>query len=83
MSKQLAVIYENGVFRPLQSVSLPEHHHAIVIIPDAEEDWLDTEFMDNCAREVRSDISLEQVRQALASISGSLAEDILAERDER
>ena len=34
MSKRLAVIYENGVFRPLEPVSLPEHQRATVTIPD-------------------------------------------------
>jgi predicted DNA-binding antitoxin AbrB/MazE fold protein len=82
MNKHLPVIYENGVFRPLQPVTLPEHHHATVLLPDGEEEWLDTSFMDRCAQEVQGEVSLEHVRQALASIPGSLADDLLAERDE-
>ena len=34
MSKRLAVIYENGVFRPLEPVELEEHQRATVTIPE-------------------------------------------------
>ncbi len=34
MDKRLDVIYENGVFRPLEPVELEEHQRATVSIPD-------------------------------------------------
>ena len=35
MSKSLKAIYENGVFRPLESVDLAEHQEVTITIPDA------------------------------------------------
>jgi len=48
MSIQLEAVYENGVFRPLQPVQLPERQHVIVTIepatattprPMTQEEW--------------------------------------------
>ena len=36
MSKRLDVIYENGVFRPLEPVQLEEHQRATVTIPEPD-----------------------------------------------
>jgi predicted DNA-binding antitoxin AbrB/MazE fold protein len=35
MSKTIEAIYENGVFRPLEPVSLPEGEHVRVTVPAA------------------------------------------------
>jgi hypothetical protein len=45
-----------------------------------EEPWLDTEYMDSCAAEVHAHVSLERMRQILSKVSGSLAEDVIADR---
>jgi predicted DNA-binding antitoxin AbrB/MazE fold protein len=37
MSTQVEAIYENGVFRPLQPVNLPESKHVIVTIDEEME----------------------------------------------
>lgn len=37
MSTHVEAVYENGVFRPLQPVSLPEHRRVTVTIDDAAE----------------------------------------------
>ena len=37
MSTHLEAVYENGVFRPLQPVQLPEHHRVTVTIDDDTE----------------------------------------------
>ena len=81
MTKRLEAIYENGVLRLLEPVNLPEHQRVMVTLSEPEEDWLDTEFMDSCAAEVREHVSLETVHQILAKIPDSLAETIIAERD--
>jgi predicted DNA-binding antitoxin AbrB/MazE fold protein len=81
MSKSLEVIYENGVFRPLEPVDLPEHWRVRVTIED-EEDWLDTEYMQRCVSEADERVNLEAVRKALAKIPGSLTADFIAERSE-
>jgi predicted DNA-binding antitoxin AbrB/MazE fold protein len=36
MSNQLEAVYENGVFRPLLPVQLPEHQRVTVTIQDAD-----------------------------------------------
>ena len=51
----------------------------------AEDEGLDVEFMDWCAEQVRGKdvISLEEARCILAKCSGSLAQDIIADREDR
>ena len=83
MSKRLDVIYENGVFRPLEPVAVHEHQRGTVTLNEPEENWLDTEYMDRCAAEVQEHVSLETVRRILSKIPESLAEEIRAERDTR
>jgi predicted DNA-binding antitoxin AbrB/MazE fold protein len=83
MSKRLNVIYENGVFRPLEPVDAREHQRGTVTLLEPEEDWLDTEYMDSCAEEVQEHVSLETVRNILSKIPESLAEEIRSERDAR
>lgn len=48
-----------------------------------DESWLDVEYMAACDKEADQNITLESVRQILAKISGSISDDIIAERDER
>lgn len=83
MTKRLDVIYENGVFRPLEPVAVREHQRGTVTLVESEEDWLDTEYMDRCATEGQEHVSLETVRHILSKIPESLAEEIRAERDAR
>ena len=81
MRKNLEVVYENGVFRPLEPVDFPEHQRILVTVED-EEDYLDTTYMEQCTGEADMQVSLEMVRQALAKIPGSLTLDFIAERAE-
>ena len=81
MRKSLEVVYEHGVFRPLEPVELPENQRVRVTIED-EEDWLDTTYMERCAHEIDDRVNLEAVRQVLAKIPGSLTTDFIAERAE-
>lgn len=48
-----------------------------------ENDWLDTEFHRYCEARADYSITLEQVRKEASSIPGSLADDIIADREER
>jgi predicted DNA-binding antitoxin AbrB/MazE fold protein len=87
MSRQLDVIYENGVFRPLEPVDVPEHQRMTIMISEvsmvpSQEELFDTEYERWAATQVKEDISLEAVRQALSKIPGSLTADFLAERAE-
>ena len=78
-------IYENGVLRPLESLTLSYLQHVLVTIsPFPEtgetagyfepEEWQATKH---------DEISLQEVRRALSSIPGSLAEAVIESREER
>lgn len=86
MAKRIRVIYENGVFRPLEPVDVAEHQQGTVTLVDTAKpgvDWLDTDYMASSGYEEGEVPTLDEVRQALAKIPGSLTEDFRAERDER
>ena len=85
MSKQIEAIYENGVLRPLVPLSLDEHQRVMITIADdsvEEEDLFDPAFTRWCAEQSHNAPSLEEVRQALSKIQGSMADIVIAERDE-
>jgi predicted DNA-binding antitoxin AbrB/MazE fold protein len=81
MKKSVEAIYENGVFRPLEPVDLPEHQRVQLTVAD-EDEWLDRDYIEWAASQVQESVSLEAVRQALAKIPGSLTADFIAEREE-
>jgi hypothetical protein len=76
--EQIDVVYENGVLRPLGPLaySLEEHQHLTVTLECANggRDWL---------ADADPSISLDDVRQALGNIPGTLAQLVDAEREER
>jgi predicted DNA-binding antitoxin AbrB/MazE fold protein len=85
MTKNLQAIYEKGVLRPLEPLDLSEHQLVTVILTDEalSEPWLDAEYLADCAAEADEEVSLDEVRAALAKIPGSLTEDFIAEREDR
>jgi predicted DNA-binding antitoxin AbrB/MazE fold protein len=73
MLNDVEAIYENGVFRPLTPVALPEQEQVtLTVVRAADADWLDTEFMDACASDADVGVTLDQVRASLAKICGSM-----------
>ncbi len=85
MTRTVQAVYENGVFRPLESISCHEHERVILTVESAaiaEENLLDQEFLTYCATQADDTVSLEAVRQALGKIPGSLTDEIRAQRDE-
>jgi predicted DNA-binding antitoxin AbrB/MazE fold protein len=82
MKKSVEALDEHGVFRPLEPVDWPEYQRVQVNVAD-EEEWLDRDYMEWAATQVREDVSLEAVRQALSKIPGSLTADVIAEREDR
>src|SRR2546422_11136633 len=86
MAREIDAIYENGVLRPLAPLDLEEQQRVRITIDNGHPlaDLLDTEFMEWCARKAAGDVpSIEEVRQMLSKIKGSMADVIIAERDER
>ncbi len=51
--------------------------------PRGDEHLLDVAYMDACAKDADPSVTLEEVRKILSKISGSLADTVIAERDER
>jgi predicted DNA-binding antitoxin AbrB/MazE fold protein len=88
MTRQFEAVYQGGLLRPLQPVGLLEDQKVLVTIVQApaaldESDYFDFELQRDCAQRADESLTLEQVRGELASIPGSLADDIIAEREER
>ena len=73
MTQQIDAVFEYGVLRPLQPLSLAERAKVKLMasVPD-DESWMDVEFMDSCVVDSDPTIRLEDVRSALAKISGSM-----------
>ena len=91
MTRQLEAIFQGGMLRPLQPLNLLEDQRVVVTvatIPASNEaaflpEFLDEEFHRYCESRADYSVTLEQVRSESASIPGSLADDIIADREER
>jgi len=78
MPEPVEVIYENGVFRPVTPLTcrFQEQQRLTILIEPTEvvRPWL---------ADANPTVSLDTVRQALASVPAPLAQFIHAEREER
>jgi predicted DNA-binding antitoxin AbrB/MazE fold protein len=83
MRQKIDAVYENGLFRPLEPLSLAEHERvSITVETSVAAPWLDQEALEWARQEGDPRISLEEVRARLAKVSGSLSELVIAERGE-
>ena len=86
MQKSVEAVYEDGVLRPLEALTLTDQQHVQVMIAemaDPVEDiaaYFDPEEWEASKTDR---ISLAEVHQATSSIRGSLADAVIASRDER
>jgi predicted DNA-binding antitoxin AbrB/MazE fold protein len=86
MEKSLQAVYKDGVLLPLEPVPLVEQQQVTVTISDSAVIAQDVKGYftpEEWSKAEHDDISLEQVRQALSTISGSLSEAVIALREER
>jgi len=86
MGMTFEAIYENGVLRPLESLALPNMQHVLVTISGAAVNTGDVAGYfepEEWEAAKHDDISLQEVRRALSSIPGSLADAVIASREER
>ncbi len=90
MHEQVEVVYENGVLRPLGPLpgGLREHQHLTITLGtlgtlDIPTNRLDAAFVAASLRDAAPAVSLEEVRRILAKVPGSLAEAVIAEREDR
>ena len=90
MAKHIGVVYTNGVFRPAAplELELAEGQHLTLILPENGTEWEplveDEDLRKWCAEQAGERVpSLEDVRRTLSAIPGSMADVVIAERDER
>jgi predicted DNA-binding antitoxin AbrB/MazE fold protein len=92
MSQRVDAIFEHGVFRPEVTLNIPEGQRVSLAVElhtsDADEladvrDLLDIEFMESRRNGAHQAPSLQEVRNILSPVGGSLADLISQERDER
>jgi predicted DNA-binding antitoxin AbrB/MazE fold protein len=87
MIRQVEAVYERGVLRPLEPLTLGESQRVKLTISDASTGSYsrDLEFVEKAKAEVAAMNhvpSIEEVLQIMSKIPGSLAEDFAAEREE-
>jgi predicted DNA-binding antitoxin AbrB/MazE fold protein len=83
-ARHLTAIYENGTFRPLEPVDLPERQTVEIIWTEAASPngfATDPEFQHYCRNVGQVARPIEEVRKALAKIPDSMSEFIRKERD--
>jgi predicted DNA-binding antitoxin AbrB/MazE fold protein len=86
MEKRLQAVYKDGVLQPLEALSLEERQQVTVTITDPKESGQDVAGYftpEEWAAAAHDDITLDEVRRALSTISGSLSEAVIALRQER
>jgi predicted DNA-binding antitoxin AbrB/MazE fold protein len=86
MTKTFEAVYENGVLRPVDPLLLPDQSRVTVTISDGMPFQSDPSAYfspEEWESALRDEISLEEVRQALSSIDGSLSDTVIALREER
>ncbi len=90
MAKSIEVIYLNGVFRPSEplELELDEGQRLTFILlenaAELEQGVEDEDLRKWCAEQAGEQVpSLEDVRQILSRIPGSMADVVISERDER
>ena len=86
MEKTVQAVYQKGVLHPLEPLLLGERQLVTVTISDNIEVSPDHPLLvspDEWSDAAHDDITIEEVRRALATIHGSLSEAVLEERRER
>ena len=90
MAKHIEVIYTHGVFRPaaLLELELREGQHVMFLLPENDPELEPFVAGDDvrqwCTEQAGKHVpSLEDVRQMLSKIPGSMADVMIAERDDR
>ena len=86
MEKTVQAVYEDGVLRPLEPAPLEDRQEVTVTISDEGDIPRDHPLVaspDEWADAAGDSISLDEVRRALATIRGSLAEAVIEERRDR
>jgi predicted DNA-binding antitoxin AbrB/MazE fold protein len=85
MDHAIQAIFEDGVLRPLEELSLRQKQRVFLRIDeglDRKDELDDKGFLEYCRAEGDPTVTLEEVRAAMAVIPGSMTAACSAERDE-
>jgi predicted DNA-binding antitoxin AbrB/MazE fold protein len=85
MTQEIEAIYQDGVFRPLQAVSLAESQTVKIIVTTSSpaESGRDWDLLARAKAEVAGIAnipSIQEVREMLSHVPGSLSRDVITER---
>ena len=81
MQKIVHAIFEDGILRPLEPLTLPDKSSVLVTI---EPDDVSAFFTEAELADAKADtVTLAEVRAALSSIQGSLSDAVIQSRDDR
>ena len=84
MEKRLQGVYKDGVLQPLEPLEEKQQATLTTSEPSTVSQDLAGYFTpEEWAEAAHDDISLDEVRRALSTISGSLSEAVIALRQER
>ncbi len=90
MTMEIDAIYENGVLHPVGPLPLAEHQRVTVVISvtpaTIQGSQLDVNYIEKARREVAKMEripTLLEVQQRMSKIPGSMASEIIAEREDR
>ena len=86
MQKTFEAVYEDGVLKPTEPLTLPDHARLILTVVDESAISSDPSVYfsrEEWERAKADSVSLEDVRRALSSIDGSLSDAIIESRAER
>jgi len=86
MERRLQAVYKDGVLQPLEALPLQDKQQVTVTITDPAtvgQDVAGYFSPEEWAEAAHDDISLDEVRRALSTISGSLSDAVIALRQER
>ena len=86
MEKRLQAVYKDGVLQPLEPLPLEETQQVTVTITDPAtvgQDVAGYFSPEEWAEAAHDDVSLDEVRRALSTITGSLSDAVVALRQER
>jgi hypothetical protein len=86
MEKGLEAVHKDGDLQPLEAAPLEERQPAAVTMSEptiVSQDLAGYFTPEEWAEAAHDDISLDEVRRALSTISGSLSEAVIALRQER
>jgi len=96
MSQYIDAIFNDGAFHPRQPVHFANGEWVKLTVDSATtptevddddlgdiDDLLDHEFISECQRNSGKALPIEEIQRRMSVIKGSLADDIIAEREDR